>query len=593
VSAVAEPARPVFVVAVAAACVAVAVAGLVMMEREWRASPAAVTFLIAIVASAWLSGSRGAAAALAFSLLAYGLLFVTAATPVQDGRHVVRLVFLVVVASYIVWLTRTNAAKTRAAQQASEALRLAIDTMPIMAWSLTPDGRIDFLNRRWLDYSGMSLEQGLRDAGIAMHPDEREWVSEQWGKAMATGQAYEAELRLRSAQGEYRWFLVRTVPLKDPAGNVVKWYGTSTDIHALKVAEQAVEENRRLLESMLQTLPVGVSVTDARGNFVMVNDASVRIWAGNIVERSERLERSRGFWHHSGKRVAAVEWASSLALWEGKTVLNQLVDIETFDGERKTIQNSAAPIRGVGGAIVGAVVVNEDVTPRMRAEKALRESAERLQNLSRRLFTVQEEERRHLARELHDEFGQLLTAISLRLQVAKAQCSQPAWPALDDCAALIAQAGERVRGLALELHPTMLESAGLDGTLRWLAESHGRQGPVTVTVHGQVGRVPNDVGVTAYRVVQEALTNVLRHSGAKKARIELAHRDGRVSVTVADDGAGFDVAAAREKAAAQGHLGLVGMKERVEILGGDLDIISEPGAGTRVEVSLPLRSLSP
>src|SRR5207253_81283 len=104
------------------------------------------------------------------------------------------------------------------------------------------------------------------------------------------------------------------------------------------------------------------------------------------------------------------------ALFEGQTTLNELIDIETFDGQQKTIQNSAAPIRNAEGLILQAVVVNEDVIERVRAEEALRDSADRLQRLSRRLLEVQEEERRHLARELHDEVGQLLTGLGLILK---------------------------------------------------------------------------------------------------------------------------------------------------------------------------------
>jgi signal transduction histidine kinase len=149
-----------------------------------------------------------------------------------------------------------------------------------------------------------------------------------------------------------------------------------------------------------------------------------------------------------------------------------LIDIETFDGQRKTIQNSAAPIRDADGLIVGSVVVNEDVTERVRAESALRESTDRLQHFSRRLLTVQEEERRHLSRELHDEFGQLLVGITLHLQAAKSLASEEARPRLEECVLLIQQAGTQLRNLVLELRPTMLESAGLAPTLRWMAKQH-------------------------------------------------------------------------------------------------------------------------
>jgi len=571
-----------------AVSVLAAMAVLALMEAEWRASTPAAVLLIAVVLSAWISGARAAGTALALALACYVFFYLTASDGAAAGTHVARLAALLIVAGYVVWLAAGQRSTTRSLRQISDELRVAIDTIPIMAWSLTPDGRIDFLNRRWLDYSGMSLEQGLREASFAAHPDERDRVMEEWGKRIAAGQPYDAEMRLRRADGEYRWFLVRTVPLKDADGKLVKWYGTSTDIHDLKLAEQAVQDNRRLLQSMLQTLPVGVAVTDAAGDLVEANEMTRRIWGASIVSAEARLEASRAYWHGTSNRVEPAEWASTQALREGRTVHKQLIDIEAFDGQRKTIQNSAAPIRNAEGKVVGAVVVMEDVTARVAADEALRESAHLLHHLSRRLFAVQEEERRHLARELHDEFGQLLTAISLRLRIAKGSAGPAALPALEECDALVQRAGERVRGLALDLHPTMLESAGLDGTLRWLAESHSRQGPVAVSVSGQVGRLPDDIGVTAFRVVQEALTNVLRHAGATRARIELEQRPGRLRVSVADDGRGFDVAATRWKAAAEGHLGLVGMRERVEIVGGELEIISRPGAGTRVDLLLPL-----
>jgi PAS domain S-box-containing protein len=571
-----------------AVMVLAAMAVLALMEAEWRTSTPAAVLLIAVVLSAGISGARAAGTALALALACYVFFYLTASDGAAAGTHVARVAALLIVAGYVVWLAAGQRSRTRSLRQISDELRVAIDTIPIMAWSLTPDGHIDFLNRRWLDYSGMSLEQGLREASFAVHPDERERVMGEWNKRIAAGEPCDAEMRLRRADGEYRWFLVRTVPLKDANGKLVKWYGTSTDIHDLKLAENAVHDSQRLLESMLQTLPVGVAVMNSDSDLVQVNEMSRRIWGDTVVSGDRRFEISRAYWHGTTQPVRRADWGGQQALREGRTVHKQLIDIDAFDGQRKTIQNSAAPIRNAEGKVVGAVVVMEDVTARVAADEALRESARLLHHLSRRLFAVQEEERRHLARELHDEFGQLLTAISLRLQIAKGSAGAAAWPALEECVALIQRAGERVRGLALDLHPTMLQSAGLDGTLRWLAESHSRQGPVAVSVSGQVGRLPNDLGVTAFRVVQEALTNVLRHSGATRACIELEQEPGWLRVSVADDGAGFDVGATRDKAAGEGHLGLVGMRERVEIVGGDLEIISRPGAGTRVNVLLPL-----
>jgi two-component system sensor histidine kinase UhpB len=355
-----------------------------------------------------------------------------------------------------------------------------------------------------------------------------------------------------------------------------------------KRAEEAVEEGEILLRLVLATLPVGVAVTNAVSDIVLANAASKVIWGDTIISGRERWARSRAFWHGSDKCISPTEWASVKALSEGKTSLNELIDIETFDGQRKTIQNSAAPIRNAEGRIVGSVVINEEVTERVRAESALRESADRLQHFSRRLLVVQEEERCHLSRELHDEFGQLLTGIGLHLRAAKGLVGGAARARLEECVVLVQQAGAELHNLVLELRPMMLESVGLMPTLRWLAEQHAERTGIAIYVVGQLNDVSGDLAIACFRAVQEALTNVIRHSRAQHVWVELNQTDTTIEVAVRDDGVGFDVAKTLHHAAARGHLGLLGMKERVQILGGDLKVNSEPGRGTRLRISLPV-----
>src|SRR5580698_2493386 len=225
----------------------------------------------------------------------------------------------------------------------------------------------------------------------------------------------------------------------------------SLDLPDRKRAEEAVGESHELLRLVLATLPVGVSVMDRSGDVVLANAAAKLIWGDLIVSGQERYARTTAFWHASGRLIAPTEWASVRALREGKTSLNELIDIETYAGQRKTIQNSAATIRDAEGAIVGSVIVNEDVTERVRAESALRESTQRLQHFSRRLLTVQEEERRHLARELHDEFGQLLAGVALHMEAAKGFASEVGRSRIEECVRLIQRAGAQLRSLVLEL----------------------------------------------------------------------------------------------------------------------------------------------
>jgi PAS domain S-box-containing protein len=143
-----------------------------------------------------------------------------------------------------------------ALRQSEDRLRLVIDTIPIMAWTVRPDGIVDFLNQRWMDFSGLSLEQYVKDPMGPVHPDDVPRVLEKWSAAMAVGKTYEDEMRLRGADGEYRRFLVRTAPLRDERGNVVKWYGVSTDIEDLKCAEERIRttsEQLRAFSARLQS----------------------------------------------------------------------------------------------------------------------------------------------------------------------------------------------------------------------------------------------------------------------------------------------------------------------------------------------------
>ena len=152
-----------------------------------------------------------------------------------------------------------------ALRKSEDRLRLVIDTIPAMAWSVLPDGAVDFLNQRWLDYAGVSLEKYLEAPMSVIHPDDTPRVLQKWRAAMAAGEPYEDEMRLRRADGQYRWFLVRTVPLRDEQGSIVKWYGTSTDIEERKQAEDTLRRNQAFFAAEAQRIG-GLLETAAPGH---------------------------------------------------------------------------------------------------------------------------------------------------------------------------------------------------------------------------------------------------------------------------------------------------------------------------------------
>jgi PAS domain S-box-containing protein len=129
-------------------------------------------------------------------------------------------------------------------------LRRVINAIPATAWSVLPDGTVDFLNRRYLEYTGLSLKEALAEPTATVHPDDLPGVVKSWSAALESGEPYEAEMRVRGADGEYRWFHVRTVPLRDRRGKIVKWYGASAEIEGRKRAQAPHQSERKALASL-------------------------------------------------------------------------------------------------------------------------------------------------------------------------------------------------------------------------------------------------------------------------------------------------------------------------------------------------------
>ncbi|HEX2123222.1 MAG TPA: PAS domain S-box protein, partial [Thermoanaerobaculia bacterium] len=217
----------------------------------------------------------------------------------------------------------------------------------------------------------------------------------------------------------------------------------------------------------------------------------------------------------------------------------------------------------------------------------VREANERLQSLSRRLLAVQEEERRHIGRELHDQIGQMLTALKLMLDSLQYPDTFVG-DVVERAGTLIDELFASVRGLSLELRPPVLDDAGLVAALLWHVERYQQQTRIPVEVrHAEIPRLSGEVETAAFRIAQEALTNVARHSGAASARVLVWAANELLMMQIEDDGDGFDVEAAWHAASG----GLSGMRERATLLGGRLTIDSTPGRGTTVSVELPAQRL--
>jgi signal transduction histidine kinase len=273
---------------------------------------------------------------------------------------------------------------------------------------------------------------------------------------------------------------------------------------------------------------------------------------------------------------------------------------------------SVGAVHDEAGRPAGVMLAAVDITARVLAEAALRESQEQFrrsieeaaeraerarQELRRELAAAEEGERRRLSRELHDHLGQELTALRLGLDDARRLIARqvppdaPVFGRLAQLEALAASMSAEVRTMSLELRPPELDDVGLDHALRtYAAEWSDRYRiPAEVTVPGSTRLVvPPEQGTTLYRIAQEALTNVARHARARHVSVILERTDGEARLIVEDDGRGFDATEVAARAQTERRLGLGGMRERAALVGGSLQIESTPGGGTTVFARLPM-----
>jgi signal transduction histidine kinase len=257
---------------------------------------------------------------------------------------------------------------------------------------------------------------------------------------------------------------------------------------------------------------------------------------------------------------------------------------------------TVTPLTDKAGRIDQLAGAIRDITERKLAEQKSEACGHRLQVLSRRLVEVQEAERRHIARELHDEIGQALTAAQMNLQtVLQSPCTDATRLRLTESVAEVESVMEQVRDLSLDLRPSMLDDLGLEPALRWFTNRQAALAGLQARFVADASEHRFDpmIETECFRIAQEALTNVVRHAHAHNVTVELHTKNGHLDLDVRDDGVGFDVARIREQAVRGASLGVLSMEERATLAGGWLEFKSAPGQGTDVHAWFPLKSRIP
>jgi PAS domain S-box-containing protein len=417
------------------------------------------------------------------------------------------------------------------------------------------------------------------DLQAVIHPDDRHLESQALADALRGGQSYDVEYRIIRPDGEVRFVHVWDKIIRDKSGRPLRIFGTVQDVTERRRAEEQLRRAEGQARRILDTIPQQIWSGPADGTLDYCNE-QWRAYTGLSLEEIQGQGWQRML-HPDDKEGVLNAWRESVA---NGTPYEKEERHRRADEVYRWFLSRGIPLRGAGGRVERWYGTNTDIEDRKCAEQALRDSAGRLQQLSRRLLRVQEEERRHLARELHDEVGQLLTGLLLLLpdgdlprDAAKAR--------LAEARGVIDGLLERVRTLSFDLRPAALDQLGLVPALLTLFERCAHQTGVVVDFkhQGVERRFQPEVETAAYRVVQEALTNAARHAGVTAATVRAWATADLLGVQVEDRGRGFDPEAAPRSG------GLDGMRERVALLGGELSIESRPADGTQITAEFPLR----
>jgi PAS domain S-box-containing protein len=436
---------------------------------------------------------------------------------------------------------------------------------------------------------------------------ENEEDAKQHMAAVLEGNAWSGEFQVRCVDGACVEALVTLSPVRDEAETIVGVVGVSQDVRGLKELEGALRQSEEQFEAFANSLPELCWMARSDGHIFWYSERWYE-YTGTTRESMEGWGWQRV---HDPEILPAVMERWKLSLETG-TPFEMEFPLRGADGVFRWFLTRVKPLRDAQGRITRWYGANTNIDEQRRTLESLSEArdelekrvlertaeldtaTESLRELSGRLLRMRDDEQRHLARELHDSVGQLLAAISMNIAVVSSEAGKLS-PATARCvaenAALVEEVSREIRTISHLLHPPLLDEAGLGSALRWYAEEFAKRSRITleVDIPSHIERQPNDLEIAVFRVVQECLTNIHRHSESATAAIRIQLKKDEMLLEVQDWGKGVPREKLKGLSRGGGRVGVGfgGMRERLRQLGGKLEVHSDE-SGTLVRAMLPI-----
>lgn len=489
-------------------------------------------------------------------------------------------------------------------------------------WTIDTDGNTDYVNPAMADMLGYNVaEMQGRPMFDFMDAEGRDIATTNLERRRQ-GVAERHDFRFIRKDGTPVWTQMNTNPLVDGSGAVVGALAMVTDITEQRRMIEALQESESRFRALFDSSPVALWEEDFSGmlhylrelqavhgdgleSFLLANpahafEAMSRIRILNVNAETLRLFEADSMAALLGRLDAVVDFSdtreivrSQLAALSGQPGYGHEVVNFTLHGRRLEIDMQWTVLPGHEHDYSRVILVTYDMTELVRHRHNLERSREEYRALAAHLDSVREEERAAIAREMHDEFGQVQTVLKLELAILEKSVKMlppqadraPFERGIATMNGLLDRSVRNLSALVSRLRPNVLENLGLVEGLEWLIEELRRNSRMkwTVTLPETEPRIPEATATVVYRIAQEALTNVARHARASAGHLTLDVGDGHLLLTIRDDGQGFT----NEPDAFPGHFGLLGMRERAEQLQGSLTITTSPGNGTTVRLELP------